>query len=135
MAATDETKQRKLELVNKLNESRQAITGAQILLCEQLSLKTKILKTAVQFPSRVRQSITQKPVKWLSGVLLSGVVASTLRFRAKSHPAPAKNNRSFVSSLVTSVLRPIIKTFLMKKLQDILIKRANASAAPTPPSA
>jgi len=97
MARGNQSKQRKLELLNKLSNHRSDITAKKQVLSEQISESTDIftsqLKDKINVPkmvrSKVKSSFANSPNKWFIGSVAGGLLLSKLILR-RSKPQTEK---------------------------------------------
>ena len=89
MASGDQSKQRKLEILNKLSHHRSDIAAKKQVLNEQIAeskeLFTSQIKDKIDVPkmlkSKVTSSFTSNPNKWFAGSVAGGLILSRLIFR------------------------------------------------------
>lgn len=92
------------------------------------------LKHKLDLPSRARESVMERPAKWLGGSLAVGFMGSFL-FRKKK-PAPTrvkelKRQRGFLLgllSLAVAMGKPLAKVYATKLVRDYLTGRIVAGA-------
>ncbi|MFC4994005.1 hypothetical protein [Rubritalea tangerina] len=126
MARTNQSEQRKLELVAQLEDARTSMLGAKLLLDEQLADKKASLTEALNVPKRVKKAFMEQPIKSFSVALASGLGASIF-FKKK----PKKQNTekvakaSVLTGLFLAVLKPILQRLALQYSQQWLAQRAN----------
>lgn len=79
---------------------------------------------ALDFPSRLKGSLLEKPAKWLGGSLAAGIAAGFL-FK-KTRRAEPRKHRGPVSSLFTLAFtmgKPFAKAYVLKLLKDYVQAR------------
>ena len=89
MASGDQSKQRKLEILDKLANHRSDISAKKQVLAEQITeskdLLTDQIKDKVNVPkivgSKVKSSFSNSPNKWFLGSVVGGLIVSKLIFR------------------------------------------------------
>lgn len=130
MATTDQTEQRKLELVAQLADSRKSVLGAKLLIDEQIAEKKSAVCKFLNLPKLIKRSFTEKPVKSFGLALLSGLGASfVLKKKTKRKSQPKAEKRSVVSSFTLAIAGPILKKLALQYSQQWLAQRAKSKFA------
>lgn len=125
MASTTEIEKRKLELVQQIDESRNSVLGAKLLLDEQIAEKKASLAEALNIPKKLKRSFTEQPVKSFGIAIASGLGASLFMKRKPKYPKANKTaKRSILASLVVAAVRPIIQRAVVQYSQQWLAQRA-----------
>lgn len=130
MASTNQSEERKLEILQRIEESRNSVLGAKILLDEQIS-------NTLNVPKRLKNSFSEKPAKSFGIALATGLGASLL-LRAKSKrkkkkaqllqfSKPAKS--SLLSGVAIAVLKPVIQKLIVQYSQQWIAQRTAAPQA------
>lgn len=82
------------------------------------------LKRQLDLPTRLKDSLSKKPTKWLLGSSAIGLASTLLLPRLRScDPKPRiSQNRTggMVTRLVWKISRPLIKKWLTQKLTQLL---------------
>ncbi|GAA5496151.1 hypothetical protein Rhal01_02333 [Rubritalea halochordaticola] len=118
MAAGNEIEQRKLALVQQMEEHRNSITGAKLLLNDQITSRKSALKEKLNVPKKIKQSIQEKSTKWLIGALASGTVMAFLGRRRSKRKQENKKKKSIFLTLLIALSRPFIKKYLVNTLRQ-----------------
>ena len=125
MAATDQTEQRKLELVAQLADARNSVLGAKLLLDEQISEKKSAISEFINLPKRIKRSFTKQPVKSFGVAIASGLGASFILKRKSNKKSQQKAmKRSVFSGLILAIARPILQRLALQYSQQWLARRA-----------
>lgn len=101
-------------------EIRRLVRQAEIAR-SRLSDDISELRRKLDFPTRIRASLENRPSIWLLGSIGSGLLASLiLRRRAAPAPAPTPNRnlKSTAISLLTTAAQPLLKAWLTGRLQQ-----------------
>lgn len=79
---------------------------------------------ALDFPSRLKGSLLEKPAKWLGGSLAAGIAAGFL-FKKSRHPEPRKHHGRVFSifALAFTMGKPLAKAYALKLLKDYVQAR------------
>ncbi len=133
MAATDQTEQRKLELVAQLADARKSVLGAKLLLDDQVTEKKSEISDFINFPKRIKRSFTKQPVKSFGVALVSGLGASFLLKRKSNKKSQQKTiKRSVFTGLTLAIVRPILQRLALQYSQQWLAHRAENKFAESP---
>ncbi len=125
MASTDQTEQRKLELVAQLADARSSVLGAKLLLDDQITEKKSAVSEALNFPKRIKRSFTEQPAKSFGVAIASGLGASFfLKKKAKRKSLPKADKRCVLTALTLSIARPILQRLAVQYSQQWLAQRA-----------
>ena len=107
-----------------LQELTQRSEAARLRLTESHAR----LKHKLDLPARAKESVMEKPMKWLGGSLATGFMGSFL-FRRKKTPEKVKElkrQRGFLLgalSLALAMGKPLAKVYATKLLKDYLAGR------------
>ena len=124
MAATDQTEQRKLELVEQLADARSSVLGAKLLLDDQITEKKSALSEFLNFPKRIKRSFTEQPAKSFGIAIASGLGASFLLKRKSNKKSQQKAiKRSVFTGLTLAIVRPILQRLALQYSQQWLAQR------------
>ncbi|NWK56739.1 hypothetical protein HW115_14035 [Verrucomicrobiaceae bacterium N1E253] len=127
MAQQQQINQRKQELVLRLKASRQSITRGQ------QELKTKL--SPKRFLHRI---FTEKPKAVFAGSSLAGLGAALLlrrRKKSKKQPRPSQPLHLVLISWLLSLVKPVVKAWLLARAKEALVTRAEtATTRPAPPA-
>lgn len=125
MASTDQNEHRKLELVAQLQDARNSVLGAKLLLDDQLTEKKSALIEFLNFPKRIKNSFAQQPAKSFALAMSSGLGA-VLLFKRKPNKKSRNNavKRSVFTGLVLTIARPILQRLAIQYSQQWLTRRA-----------
>lgn len=127
MASTIEIEKRKLELVQRIDESRTSVLGAKLLLDDQIAEKKANLRETLNVPKKLKRSFAEQPVKSFGIAIASGLGASILMKRKPRHPKVNKAaKRSIIASVTVAVLRPMLQRAVMQYSQQWLANRAES---------
>ena len=74
------------------------------------------LKRSLDVPSRIKHSVTSRPLAWFGGSLGIGLVASRL-LRRKPKEIKKKGMTGFLITAMLALLKPALKGLLMGELQ------------------
>jgi hypothetical protein len=125
MAATDQTEQRKLELVEQLADARSSVLGAKLLLDDKITEKKSELSEFLNFPKRIKRSFTEQPAKSFGIAIASGLGASFILKRKSNKKSQQKSvKRSVFTGLTLAIFRPILQRFALQYSQQWLAQRA-----------
>jgi len=125
MAATDQTEQRKLELVEQLADTRASVLGAKLLLDDQITEKKSALSEFINFPKRIKRSFTEQPAKSFAVAIASGLGASFLLKRKSNKKSQQKAmKRSVFTGFTLAIARPILQRLALQYSQQWLAQRA-----------
>ena len=125
MAATDQTEQRKLDLVEQLADARSSVLGAKLLLDDQITEKKSALSEFLNFPKRIKRSFAKQPAKSFGVALASGLAASfILKKRSNRKTQPKAMKRSVLTGLTLAIARPILQRLALQYSQQWLAQRA-----------
>lgn len=97
------------------------------------------LRHTLDFPSRIKATITGAPGKWLGGAVIAGFGASLLFRPEKKKPsakvAAVKKERGFVVGMLAlafTLAKPAVKIYATKLLKDYLSSRLMTGAGGSP---
>ena len=125
MAATDQTEQRKLELVEQLEDARISVLGAKLLLDDHIIEKKSALSEFLNFPKRIKRSFTKQPVKSFGIAIASGLgVSLILKKGSNRKPQPKAVKRSVLTGLTLAIARPLLQRLALQYSQQWLTQRA-----------
>jgi len=121
MASGNEKQQRKLELVQQLNNQRSSLIGGRDVLQQQFANKSQSLKNAINVPKRIKASIQTDSKKWITGAIVTGLAASLLtrksrKVKIQQQYQPYIKKRSLTSTLFINFAKPAIKGWIVKKV-------------------
>lgn len=126
MASGNEIEQRKLALVRQMEEHRNSIVGAKLLLNDQIASRKSAIKEKLNVPKKIKQSIKEQSTKWLVGALASGTVLAFLgRGRSKRKKEIAKK-RSILLTLLIALCKPFIKKFVINTVKQYSVAKLQA---------
>ena len=130
MASTNQTEQKKLALLSQIEESRQAVLGAKLLLDEQVAAKKSAVAEAINVPKKVKTAFSEKPAKSFGVALASGLGASLLlkKKKKKKKEFAKREKKPFLENLAFAVLKPVLQRMILQFSQQWLIKRAQKQA-------
>lgn len=138
MASRDQSKQRKLELLNELAVHRRDVVVTKQVLVKQISenkdqLKEQItnkIKEKINIPkmvsTKVKSSFTNNPKQWFIGSAVGGLFISKIIYGSVGSVFKKKKKKSshgMLYSLAGMAAKPIVKSFLMNKAKDYMIQR------------
>lgn len=92
------------------------------------------LRHKLDFPARARESLMEKPTKWLGGSLAAGFMGSLLFRKKKKAPERVrelKRQRGFLLGLLSLAFamgKPLAKVYATKLLKDYLAGRIAAGS-------
>ena len=125
MASTDQNEHRKLELVAQLQDARNSVLGAKLLLDDQLTEKKSALTEFLNLPKRIKNSFTQQPAKSFAVAMASGLGAVLLFKRKPNNKSQHKAvKRSVFTGLALTIARPILQRLAIQYSQQWLTRRA-----------
>jgi len=120
MDKRDQIKQRKIELIHKLEESRTYMTGAKALLKDQADVKKHVV-----------QMVSGNPKKTFLGALAAGLVGSVAlkavsKKKAKSSVSGKKKKgvKGKLFGIVLSVLVKRVKKIAAQKVKSKIFSKA-----------
>jgi len=93
------------ELIRRIENSRNELQGHVVQL-----------KRSLDVPSRIKQSVTTRPLAWFGGSLGLGVVASRV-LRRKPKKNQKKSVAGFLFTAILTLLKPALKGMLIGELQ------------------
>ncbi|MEO1857244.1 MAG: hypothetical protein ABGY95_07775 [Rubritalea sp.] len=130
MASTDQTEQRKLELIVQLAEARSSVLGAKLLLDDQISEKKSAISDFLNFPKRVKRSFTEQPAMSFGVAIASGLGLSfILKRKPNKQPQQKAVKRSAISAVTFALARPILQKLAVQYSQQWLAQRAEKKLA------
>ncbi len=133
MARRDQSNARKLELVNELSRQREQIKHSKAALVQQLAGSLDQIKATVNIPkllgNKIQSSFRSHPTKWfiastVGGLLISRFILSGISGRTiESSVDHQKRSSGIFLSAIGYVARPLIKSYLMGRLQRMIAER------------
>lgn len=99
---------------------------------ENLSVAAEILRTKLDAPARVRESVRSHPTRWLAGATATGLIASRLIFRRPraSRMKKPKSLLFFFLRMISNAAMPAVKIWLLAQIKNYLARRTPGSQPP-----
>ncbi len=117
MAKTKQVQQRKLELLQELQQQRNLLTGSHLLLRDQLNVSKKL-----------QGSIKEHPKRWFQGGIVAGLGATFLLKRPKKKKvtvvaAPSSTIQQILFKYAFSAIKPILTELITKQVRNYVDKQ------------
>ena len=99
-----------------------------------LESEAVILRERLDFPQRVRSSLSSNPATWMIGSLVSGMFASSLFRRRTPVAAPTKSRGAALGllGLALTAAKPLAKVWLANQLKDWMMRSVPSASAQSP---